>query len=45
MKKAGFSDAPAKNSSLGGMAAESLGKLGESIRRLSALVGSGRSAG
>lgn len=45
MHEAGFSDVPAKNSSLGGMASEGLSKLGESIRRLSALVGSGRSAG
>jgi hypothetical protein len=44
MQEAGFSDAPAKDSSVGEMAAKSLTKLGESIRRLSVLVGAGRSA-
>jgi hypothetical protein len=40
MQEAGFSDVPESNS-LSDLAAQSLGKLGESIRRLSALVGSG----
>jgi hypothetical protein len=43
MQEAGFSDAPPSDNSLGGRAAQSLSKLGDSIRRLSALVGSGRS--
>jgi hypothetical protein len=43
MHEAGFSDAP-KDHSLGERAAQSLSKLGESIRRLSTLVGTGRPA-
>jgi hypothetical protein len=45
MQAAGFSDVPAKENSLGEKAAQSLSKLGDSIRRLSVLVGAGRSAG
>jgi hypothetical protein len=41
MHEAGFSDTPVQNS-LGEIATQSLSKLGESIRRLSALVGTGR---
>lgn len=43
MQEAGFSDAPTADNSLGERAAQSLSKLGDSIRRLSALVGTGRS--
>lgn len=43
MHEAGFSDAPPSNA-LGDLAAQSLTKLGESIRRLSALVGSGKTS-
>lgn len=43
MQEAGFSDVPAAENSLGERAAQSLSKLGDSIRRLSALVGTGRS--
>jgi len=42
MQEAGFSDAE-RQSSLGDIAAQSLSRLGDSIRRLSALVGARRS--
>ena len=42
MQEAGFSD-DADSNSLGDMAAQGLNKLGESIRRLSAIVSAGRS--
>jgi hypothetical protein len=44
MQEAGFSDAPPSDNSLGERAAQSLSKLGDSIRRLSTLVGSSKSA-
>jgi len=43
MHEAGFSDAPS-STALGDLAAQSLNKLGESIRRLSALVGTGKTS-
>jgi len=43
MQEAGFSDAPEPENSLGERAAQGLSKLGDSIRRLSALVGTTRS--
>ena len=44
MQEAGFSDTPTAENSLGERAAQSLSKLGDSIRRLSTLVGTGKSA-
>lgn len=44
MQEAGFSDTPPPENTLGERAAQSLSKLGDSIRRLSTLVGTGKSA-